>query len=265
MRQLHKYDQRVEAINSLLCVGLDSDIKRLPDQFREAAQPQWAFNRHIIAQTHQFAAAYKLNIAFYEALGTQGLAALQQTMDYLQREHPDIFTICDAKRADIGSTSEAYASAIFDHLGFDAVTLNPYLGSDALEPFLKRQDKTSIILCRTSNEGAGEFQDLEVTGKPLWQHVATTVVEKWNQHGNCMLVAGATYPEEIKLIRGIIGDMTLLVPGIGVQGGSVHQTMTYGKNSAGRGLIINSSRGIIFSEDSSRSAQELRDAINLYR
>lgn len=265
MSIIDKYNARVDKVNSLLCVGLDSSIERLPEQFKSEEFPQFAFNRYIIEQTHEYVAAYKPNIAFYEARGEQGLHELVLTMDYLRSKHPDIFTICDAKRADIGSTSRAYAKAIFDELGFDSVTLHPYLGQDALEPFLCREDKGCIILCRTSNKGAGEFQDMEIEGKPLWQVVAERVYQEWNTQNNCILVVGATYPNEMQVVRSLVSDMTLLVPGIGVQGGNVQQTVTAGKNSQGKGLIISSSRGIIFSEDPQRAAQELRDAINLYR
>lgn len=266
MRIVEKYNARSEAVDSLLCVGLDSHYERLDERFLSADYPQFAFNKWIIEQTHPYVAAYKPNIAFYEAQGTAGHEALVLTMRYLREHHPDILTICDAKRADIGSTSEAYASAIFDELGFDAITLHPYLGKDALQPFLARDDKACIILCRTSNAGAVEFQDLEVNGGiPLWQKVATRVATDWNIHGNCMLVAGATYPDEIGIIRSVVGDMTLLVPGIGVQGGNVQQTVTQGMNSQRKGLIINSSRGIIFSENPERAAKELRDGINTYR
>lgn len=265
MSILDKYNARVDAVNSLLCVGLDSNINYLPEQFRDNDTPQFTFNQWIIEQTHEFVSAYKPNIAFYEARGVDGLHELQMTMDYLHSEHPDIFTICDAKRADIGSTSEAYATAIFDKLGFDAITLHPYLGKDALMPFLERDDKGCIILCRTSNAGAIEFQDLEVEGKRLWQIVAEKVHHNWNKNENCMLVVGATYPNEMQIIRDTVGDMTLLVPGIGAQGGNVQQTVNAGLNSADKGLIINSARGIIFSESPQRAAQELRDGINEYR
>ncbi|NDJ78897.1 MAG: orotidine-5'-phosphate decarboxylase, partial [Chloroflexi bacterium] len=166
---IEKYARRVEGVNSLLCVGLDSRIDRLPERFHAAEFSQFTFNRWIIEQTHEAVCAYKPNIAFYEALGPEGLAALEQTVEYLRAQHPDILTICDAKRADIGSTNQGYVTAIFDRLGFDAVTLNPYLGREALAPFLERTDKACIILCRTSNPGAGEFQDLDVGGVPLWQ------------------------------------------------------------------------------------------------
>jgi orotidine-5'-phosphate decarboxylase len=194
----------------------------------------------VIDQTHAYASAYKPNIAFYEARGEAGLIALARTMDYLRATYPDILTICDAKRADIGSTNQGYVEAIFDRLGFDAVTLNPYLGREALEPFLERTDKGCILLCRTSNPGAGELQDLDIGGKPLWQVVAERVRDHWNARGNCMLVAGATYPGELRRIREIVGDMVLLVPGIGAQGGDVEQTVRAGQTPAGTGMIINS-------------------------
>jgi orotidine-5'-phosphate decarboxylase len=209
--------------------------------------------------------AYKPNIAFYEARGDRGLAALRMTMEYLHLHHPDILTICDAKRADIGSTSQAYACAIFDWLGFDAVTLNPYLGSDSLEPFLTRQDKGCIILCRTSNPGAGEIQDLQVDGRPLWQVVAERVRDRWNTNGNCMLVVGATYPDELRQVRQIVGDMPLLVPGIGTQGGEIESTIHAGLDSTHKGLIINASRSIIFADDPGKAASTLRDQINQFR
>jgi orotidine-5'-phosphate decarboxylase len=260
-----KYDARADAISSLLCVGLDTDIRSLPEAFQHEALPQFAFNRHVIEQTHQYAAAYKLNMAFYEQRGEQGLHELRLTVDYLRTEHPAIFTICDAKRGDIGSTNEAYAAAIFDGLGFDAVTLHPYVGREALSPFLSRADKVAIILCRTSNPGAGELQDLQVGDKPLWQVIAEKVSQEWNAHGNCMLVVGATYPDELRRVREIVGDMTLLVPGIGAQGGDVEATVKAGLNRAGRGMIVNSSRGILLSDDPGAAARALRDDINAYR
>jgi orotidine-5'-phosphate decarboxylase len=265
VNSIEKYNARVEKIDSLLCVGLDGSLDRLPERFKQDDYPLFAFNKWIIDESHRFTAAYKPNIAFYEARGEIGLRELKMTVEYLRENHPDILTICDAKRADIGNTSEAYAKAIFDDLNFDSVTLHPYLGRDALMPFLERAEKACIILCRTSNEGAGEFQDLMVGKKRLWQVVAETVAKDWNQHGNCMLVVGATYPKEMGIVREIVGEMTLLVPGIGVQGGNVEQTVMAGLNSRGRGLIINASRGIIFAEDPAKAARELRDGINEFR
>ncbi len=241
--------------------------------------PQFEFNKWIIEETHEYAAAYKPNSAFYEARGDQGMKELKMTMDYLIKNYPDIFTILDAKRADIGNTNNGYVTAIFDWLGFDAVTLHPYLGKEALLPFLERKDKGCIILCRTSNPGAGELQDLNVqpsglhktgvghlesgcpTPKKLWQIVAEKVSKDWNKNKNCMLVVGATYPEEMKKVREVAGDMTFLVPGIGAQGGSVKNVLEAGKNSQGLGLIINSSRGIIFSDNPKLEAQKLCEEI----
>lgn len=265
MNAIEKYDARTADVNSLLCVGLDSDLQRLPPQFQQADSPQFAFNRWIIEQTHPFTSAYKLNTAFYEALGDQGWAALKHTVDYLRAEHPEILTICDAKRADIGSTNAGYVHAIFDWLRFDAVTLQPYLGQEALSPFLERADKGCIILCRTSNPGAGELQDLLIGDKPLWQVVAEKVSRVWNTRGNCMLVVGATYPAELHRVRQIVGEMPLLVPGIGAQGGEIRLTVEGGINSAGRGLIVSSSRGIIFAEHPGTAAKTLRDVMNSYR
>jgi orotidine 5'-phosphate decarboxylase subfamily 2 len=180
-KTIQKYESRADAVNSLLCVGLDSSFDRLPARFKSAALPQFAFNRWIIEQTHPYTSAYKPNAAFYEARGEEGMRALEQTMVYLQSHHPDILTVYDAKRGDIGSTSEAYAAAVFGRLGFDAVTLSPYLGEEALTPFLTRADKGCVILCRTSNPGAGELQDLAIDGKPLWQVVAEQVSGRWNR------------------------------------------------------------------------------------
>lgn len=265
MNAIEKYDARAAEVNSLLCVGLDSDLNRLPQQFQQADSPQFAFNHWIIEQTHPFASAYKLNTAFYEALGDQGWVALKRTVDYLRSEHPHILTICDAKRADIGTTNAGYVHAIFDWLAFDSVTLQPYLGQEALSPFLERADKGCIILCRTSNPGAGELQDLLIGTKPLWQIVAEKVSGVWNTRGNCMLVVGATYPTELHTVRTLIGAMPLLVPGIGAQGGEIRLTVEGGVNADGRGLIVNSSRGIIFADNPYDAAKTLRDALNQYR
>ncbi len=241
--------------HSLLCVGLDADITRIADA------DQFAFNRRVIDQTHPYACAYKLNSAFYEARGADGWTAMAQTVAYIRQHHPQMFLICDAKRADIGSSNVAYARAVFDELGFDAVTLHPYLGGEALAPFLNRADKVSIILCRTSNPGAREIQD----HNDLWQHVARTVVNKWNANGNCMLVVGATYPDDLRTVRGIVGDMPLLVPGVGAQGADPAKAVRAGQNSHGGGLYINASRSIIFADDPATAAHDLHAALNAAR
>ena len=260
-----RYNRRVDAVDSLLCVGLDSQVSRLPARFRGHATPQLAFNRHIIDLTGEAAAAFKFNIAFYEERGEAGWRELARSLDYLRQRQPDALRICDAKRADIGNTSAAYARSIFDELGFDAVTLNPYLGRDALQPFLDYDDKACIILCRTSNPGSAEFQDLRIDGQPLWQRVASQVAREWNAKGNCMLVVGANMPAEMARLRAMTGDMTFLVPGIGAQGGDLKSVLAAGLNGDGRGLIINSSRGIIFAEDPRHAAATLRAAINEQR
>lgn len=262
---IDKYNKRVDAVNSLLCVGLDPDFDKLPDEFKSKEFPQFEFNKWIIEQTAEFTSAYKPNIAFYEARGEKGIAELKMTMELLISKYPEIFTICDAKRADIGNTNNGYARFIFDYLGFDSITLHPYLGSEALKPFLDRKDRGSIILCRTSNSGAGEFQDLEIDGKTIWEIVADKVANEWNANNNCMLVVGATYPDEMKRVRAIAPNMTLLVPGVGAQGGDVGDAVKSGLDGSGHGLMINSARGIIFSENPAESAKALRDEVNSYR
>lgn len=232
--------------NKFVCIGLD--------------KADFEFNKNIVDQTFDLVCAYKPNSAFYEAEGTAGLEALKKTINYIRQKDPNLPVILDAKRGDIGNTNEAYAKAIFDDLGADAVTVNPYLGKEALEPFLKRTDKGTIILVRTSNPGAGEFQDLTVDGKPFYQVVAEHVKE-WNTNNNCAVVVGATYSEELKKVREIVGDMPILVPGIGTQGGDLENTIKNGLNSQKQGLIISSSRGIIFADDPRQATQDLHQQI----
>jgi len=252
---------------SLLCIGLDPDQGRMPDKVSI-----FEFNKAIIEATADLVCAYKLNLAFYEALGNEGLDALKQTVSYIPDEIP---TIGDAKRGDIGNTARAYARSIFDNFNFDATTVNPYLGFDSVEPFIQYREKGVFILCRTSNAGAGDFQDLraEVKGSyhPLFEIVAMKV-SQWNKHGNLGLVVGATYPEELKLIRQSHPDIPLLIPGIGAQGGDLASAIRYGVDSQGEKAIINSSRQIIyaspgkdFAQAARRAATELRDQINHHR
>jgi len=276
MNILEKYNKRAKKINSLLCVGLDADIKKIPERFQGLEFPQFEFNKWIIEETNEFTSAYKPNSAFYEACGDKGIRELKMTIDYLEEFYPDIFTILDAKRGDIGNTNNGYVEFVYDWLGFDAVTLYPYLGQEAVQPFLDRSDKASIFLCRTSNPGAKDFQNLPTQivqsrtlnnlnkEMPLWQVVAEKIANEWNKNNNCMLVVGATYPEEMKKIREVAGDMTFLVPGIGAQGGSIEEVMKAGRNSEGLGLIINSSRGIIFSENPKEEARKLKEEIAEY-
>ncbi|MFO1409412.1 MAG: orotidine-5'-phosphate decarboxylase [Steroidobacteraceae bacterium] len=201
--------------------------------------------------------------------GAARRGALARTLEYLRREHPGIPLILDAKRGDIGSTAEQYASEAFDRYGADAVTVNPYLGGDSLEPFTRRRDKGVVILCRTSNPGARDLQDLEIDGEPLYAHVARKAAREWNAHGNCALVVGATWPEQMRRVRAIVADMPLLVPGVGAQGGDVEALVQAGRTADGAGLVINSSRGILyagggadFAAAARRAAQATRDEIN---
>lgn len=265
MSGIGKYESRADRVDSLLCVGLDPEVAKLPERFRKLSQPQFEFNKWIIEQTHEHVAAYKLNSAFYETRGAESFREMELTVRYIQENHPDIFLISDAKRGDIGNTSAQYAVSVFDHFGFDAATVNPYAGLESLKPFLDRKDKTTIILCRTSNPGAKELQDLLVGGKPVWKMVAENIRDNWNSNENCALVVGATYPAEMRDIRALMGDTTFLMPGIGKQGGSVEEAVTAGLNSKKKGAIINSSRGIIFSDDPGAEARKLKEEINRYR
>ena len=257
---------------SLLCVGLDSDIARLPEHLRRehGERAVVEFNRRIIDETYDLVCAYKLNLAFYEQLGPQGLEMMEETLDYI----PDgVIKIADAKRGDIGNTSRAYAAALFDRFGFDAATVNPYLGLEALEPFLRYEGRGIFVLCRTSNPGAREFQDLKCDGKPLYQRVAEAAASLNARFGNLGLVVGATWPEELKEIRGLVGDeLPFLIPGVGKQAGDLEKAVKYGTNSRGELAIINSSRGVIFAstkEDfataARAAARRLREEIELSR
>lgn len=261
MTAMQKYRNRVQESKTLLCVGLDSEIDKLPERYKKSATPQFDFNRDIIEQTHEEVVAYKPNLAFYESRGEQGIHELQLTMEYLRSEHPTIVTIADAKRGDIGNTNQGYVTAIFDQLGFDAVTLHPYLGQEAIQPFLDRKDKLSIILCKTSNPGSGEFQDLQLDGTPLWMRVAQNVSSNWNTNDNCMLVVGATYPTELAAIREIVGSMPLLVPGVGAQGGDISEVLNAGLSTQHGDLIINVSRQILFAADPKTEAKNLTTII----
>jgi orotidine-5'-phosphate decarboxylase len=258
---LERLEARMRAAGSLLCVGLDPIVDRLPERFRREPRPLLAWGRWIIDETHQQAAAYKPNLAFYEARGAAGWEELAETVAYLRTLDASIFVIADAKRADIGSTNAGYVAALFDQLGADAVTLHPYLGAEALRPFLERRDKACIVLCRTSNPGAGELQDLPVDGVPLWEVVAARVRDAWNAAGNCMLVMGATYPRELRRARELCPEMPFLVPGVGAQGGEVDAVVRAGLDRRGGGLLINASRAIIDAADPAMAARDLRDAI----
>lgn len=272
MTFLDKLNNAIKKNNSLVCVGLDSDFDKLPEHLKQQEYPQFAFNKAIIDETHDLVCAYKPNSAFYEARGEEGIKELKLTCDYINNTYPDISIILDAKRGDIGNTNNGYIKFAYEYLGVDAITLHPYLGSEALKPFFDMKEKGAILMGRNSNPGAEELQDLQIGDKKLYQIVAEKAANDWNKNGNCLLVVGATYPEELAEIRQIAKELTFLVPGIGAQGGDVEKTLKAGLTAEKKGLIINSSRGIIFAssdenfaEKAKEEATKLRDEINKYR
>jgi orotidine-5'-phosphate decarboxylase len=260
-----------EKNDSLLCVGLDPEIGRLPQPIAAAPAPLFEFNRAVIDATADLVCAYKPQFAHYAARGAE--AELARTIEYIHARYPELPVILDAKRGDIGSSAERYAAEAFERYRADAVTVSPYLGSDALEPFLAHADKGVIVLCRTSNPGATDLQDLEVGGAKLYQVVAQLAAQRWNSRGNCLLVVGATYPRELAEVRRIVGDMTLLVPGVGAQGGDVAEVVRNGQRADGAGLIVSASRSILyagadggdFAPRVRAAAQALRAEINSSR
>ena len=273
------------AEGKLVCIGLDSEYKKLPECLRMASVPNaiLTFNRAIVDQTHDLICAYKPNTAFYEAQGDEGLAALQLTIQYIQKIAPDVPVILDAKRGDIGNTNNGYVEMAFTFLDADAITVHPYMGQKSLQPFLDCADKGIFVLCRTSNNGAGEFQDLTVSVSleevthvrsveampwsigvegcrtSLSNHIAYQISKSWNKNDNCGLVVGATHPLELQSVRRIVDDdMPVLIPGIGKQEGDLEATLKAGINENGQGVIINSSRGIIFASDGADFAEVAR-------
>jgi orotidine-5'-phosphate decarboxylase len=269
-----KFVQRLErawaSADTLLCVGLDPDPARLPRHLTGAEYPMFEFGRAIVDATADLVCAFKPQIAYYAAAGAED--QLEMTIGHIRRHHPGIPVILDAKRGDIGSTAGMYAKEAFERYQADAVTVNPYLGFDALAPFLEFSDKGVIVLCRTSNPGAREVQDLESKGRKLYQIIAEKAARDWNAKGNVLLVVGATYPGELAQIRAIVGDMPILVPGVGAQGGDVAAVVANGATAGGTGLIISTSRAVLYAgsgEDyagAARSAaQKLRDEINRCR
>ena len=233
--------------DSLVCVGLDPDVSRFPPHLGKTAESVFTFNKAIIDATHDLVCAYKPQVAYFSALSAE--RQLEQTIAYIKSNHPDIPIILDAKRGDIGSTAEMYAAEAFDRYQADAVTVNPYMGYDSVEPFLRHKDRGIILLCRTSNSGASDIQDLLVGGAPLYEHVALTIAEKWNSDNNCLLVVGATWPAQMAKIRSLVGDMPFLVPGVGAQGGDIEQLVKAGQTADGTGMIINSSRSILYASN----------------
>ena len=236
---------QIEKKQSFLCVGLDVDLEKIPPHLLKEADPIFAFNKAIIDATHSYAVAYKPNIAFYEAYGVKGWRALEKTIAYLNTEYPEVFTIADAKRGDIGNTAARYAKAFFEDLGFDSLTVAPYMGKDSVEPFLAFEDKFTILLGLTSNPGASDFEMLPLAnGQYLYETVIETASKYKNAH-QLMYVVGATQASAIKEIRALIPDSFLLVPGVGAQGGSLAEVCEAGLNDE-VGLLVNSSRGIIY-------------------
>ncbi len=253
---------------SLLCVGLDTDVTNLPRRMSASANSVLNFNRRIIDATYDLVCAYKLNLVFYEALGERGWRVIQKTLEHIPR---GIVTIGDGKRGDIGNTSERYANALFDELGFDAVTVNPYMGYDSVEPFLRKKDRGVFLLALTSNPGSKDFQRLKVSNMPLYERVVQAAV-KWNAKKNIGIVVGATHPKELQRVRKLAPDMPILIPGVGKQGGYLRSAVRYGCTKNGNLAIINASRSIIyaargkdFANAARREAQRLHNEMKRYQ
>jgi orotidine-5'-phosphate decarboxylase len=255
MTTQHLIDQ-IQLKKSFLCVGLDVDLTKIPKHLLETEDPIFEFNKAIIDATHDLAVSYKPNTAFYEAYGIKGWLSLEKTIRYINENYPNIFTISDAKRGDIGNTSSMYAKAFFEDLNFDSVTVAPYMGKDSVEPFLAFENKHTIMLALTSNEGAFDFQTLNVNGTELYKQVLETS-KKWKNSHNLMYVVGATKAEYFTEIRKIVPDSFLLVPGVGAQGGSLSEVCKYGMNT-NVGLLINSSRAIIYASNGVDFAEKAR-------
>jgi len=266
--------KRWQAADTLVCVGLDPEPAKFPARFGGDPDAVFNFCRDIADATAEYACAFKPQIAHFAALGAED--ALARLIAHLHAAHPGIPVILDAKRGDIGSTARHYASEAFDRYRADAVTANPYLGRDSVQPFLDRADRGVVILCRTSNPGAADLQDLPVrTGageRPLYQHIAQTIAREWNSHGNCALVVGATWPGQLREVRAIVGDMPLLVPGVGAQGGDAGAVVRNARTADGTGLMVSSSRAILYASNgddyadaAANAARELRDTINRHR
>ena len=271
---IEKLNAAWTANNSLLCVGLDPDISKFPSAVKTRPDPIYAFCKEIIDSTADLACAFKPQIAYFAALRAED--QLEALCDYIRETYPRIPIVLDAKRGDIGATAEQYAREAFERYGADAVTVNPYMGFDSVAPYLEWKDRSAIILCRTSNPGGSDLQFLNADGRPVYQHVAQLVADKWNANGQCGLVVGATFPDELAQVRGIVGDMPLLVPGVGAQGGDVEATVKAGRTAMGLGMMINSSRAILYAKPDEatgedwtkaarRVAQATRDEINRFR
>ncbi|ONC09403.1 orotidine-5'-phosphate decarboxylase [Burkholderia pseudomallei] len=257
--------------NSLLCVGLDPEPTKFPAHLENQPDAIFDFCREIVDATALFASAFKPQIAYFAAHRAED--QLERLIAHIHLQHPGLPVILDAKRGDIGSTAEQYAREAFERYRADAVTVNPYMGFDSIEPYLEYEDKGVVVLCRTSNPGGSDLQFLETGGRPLYQVVADLAASQWNaKTGQLALVVGATFPREIEIVRGIVGDMPLLIPGIGAQGGDVAATVAAGRTADGAGMMINSSRAILyasrgddFADAAARTAERTRDAINAHR
>jgi orotidine-5'-phosphate decarboxylase len=256
--------------DSLVCVGLDPELEKFPASLSGRASPIFQFNRAIIDATADLVCAYKPQFAHYAAYDAED--QLERTIEYIHQHHPGIPVILDAKRGDMGNTAQRYAIEAFERYGADAVTVNPYLGTDSLEPFLAYEDRGVIVLCRTSNPGARDLQDLQVGERKLYEVVAQLAAERWNSRGNCALVVGATYPQELAQVRALTGDMPFLVPGVGAQGGDVAVAVRNGQTAAGDGLMVSSSRAILYAasdetwiEAARTATRTLREQINQNR
>ena len=266
---LNRLDERWQAANTLLCVGLDPDLDRLPPTVRDQPAGVAKFCIDIVDATAEYACAFKPQIAYFAAIGAE--RQLETVCGHIRDRHPTVPIILDAKRGDIGDTARLYAREAFERYGADAVTVNPYLGTDSLEPFLQWEGRGVVVLCRTSNAGSGEFQLRQTDGVPLYEHVARRAAEDWAHKGDVALVVGATYPAELARVRTIVGDMPILVPGVGAQGGDPAEVVRAGRDSRGAGLIVNSSRAILYAdahdhaEAAARTARETRDALNAAR
>jgi orotidine-5'-phosphate decarboxylase len=250
--------EQIKKKRSFLCIGLDSDIQKIPRHLMDTSDPLFAFNKEIVDRTHDLAVAYKPNLAFYESLGAEGLVSLDKTVKYIREKCPEVFIIADAKRGDIGNTSSLYARAFFDHFDFDAVTVAPYMGEDSVKPFMAYLDKWVILLALTSNKGAADFQYLKdsQSGDLLFESVLKTS-QSWGTTDNLMYVVGATKAEKLEDIRQLVPHHFLLVPGVGAQGGSLQEVAKYGMNDQ-CGLLVNSSRGIIYASDGEDFASKAR-------
>ena len=255
-RFIEQLAQAWKRSGSLLCIGLDPELERFPKQFAGQASPIFQFNKAVIDATAHLVCAYKPQFAHYAAYEAED--QLNRTIQYIHSNYPGIPVILDAKRGDIGNTAARYAIEVFERYAADAVTVNPYLGGDSLEPFLAYEDRGVIILCRTSNPGAGDLQDLESGGGKLYQVVAERTVRVWNRRGNCLLVVGATNPAELADVRQRVGSMPLLVPGVGAQGGNLADAVTRGQTADGTGLIISASRSILYASNGDDFAQRAR-------